>query len=450
MMFKQMRNRILLLNMVMVSAVVIIAFVLIFITTYMRMENDNREKLQNGNIAQLIFPPTAGQIFPRDIQHAEPIPEKIKISQVATRISPDTGLSFSLFVDSQTNLTDINSMVDLQAETYEQAAAQAIASSDDTGVLTLEGRKWQYKISPVSVFIRGTNNGNVSLTTAVDDLTHIRFLDVTDSYKTINSLALMLSVLTIVLLAIFFFISRYFANRAIRPMEEAWERQSRFIADASHELKTPLSVINANCGVLYASKNDTVESQIKWIDNIMRAADRMTGLVGSLLSLASMEDVQLSLQKTSIHLSTEITDAVSALEVAALEKNLVMLKKIEENIVIESDIEQIRKILYILLDNAIKYTDCGESIIVSLMQEKRRIICAVRNSGAGIPLEDLPHLFDRFYRRDPARSSDNNGYGLGLAIAQAIAKQLDITLAVNSVPSKYAEFQMIFEKNLSQ
>jgi len=446
-MFRKMRNKILLLNMVMVSAVVIVAFAVILATTYTRMQNDNREKLLNGSIAHLSFSTSSGLTIRGNTQRAEPIPDGVQVSGIATRISPDTGLSFSLFVDSQARLTDVNSMVNLQDETYELAAAQAIAFDGSAGMTTLEGRKWQFSIAPVKVFLRDTNTSNASFEIDEDsELRHIRFLDVTDSYKMIQSLALMLIGLTVVLLAVFFFISRYFANRAILPMEEAWESQTRFIADASHELKTPLSVINANCGVLYGNKNESVESQLKWVDSIMRAACRMTDLVSSLLSLASMEDVQLSMQNVPFNFSTEAVDVVSELEASAFEKGLVIQKEIEENIEIESDREQVRKILCILLDNAVKYTERGERITVSLLQEKRSIICSVRNSGAGIPPEDIPHLFDRFYRRDPSRSSDNGGYGLGLAIAQAIAKQLGATLVADSVLSKYTEFQLIFYK----
>ena len=446
-MFRKIRNRILLLNMVMVSAVVIVAFAVILTTTYTRMQNDNREKLLNGSIAHLSFSTSSGLTIRGNTQHAEPIPEGVQVSGVATRISPDTGLSFSLFVDSQARLTDVNSMVDLQNETYELAAAQAIAFDGSAGTITLEGRKWQFSVAPVKVFLRDTTTANASFEIDEEsELSHIRFLDVTDSYKMIQSLALMLSGLTVVLLAVFFFISRYFANRAILPMEEAWESQTRFIADASHELKTPLSVINANCGVLYGNRKESVESQLKWVDSIMRATDRMTNLVASLLSLASMEDVQLSVQNITFNLSTEVIDVVAELEASAFEKGLIIRREIEENIEVENDREHVRKILCILLDNAVKYTECGEQITAFLLEEKRSIICSIRNSGAGVPPEDLPHLFDRFYRRDPARSSDNGGYGLGLSIAQAIAKQLGATLVADSVLGKYTEFQLVFDK----
>ena len=440
-MFKQIRNKILLLNMGMVSAVVIVAFAVIFTSTYTRTQNDNREKLKNAIMPQLTL--ASGPAFRGEFQRAEPVPNG---AAFATRIQPNTGLSFSAVVDSQSNLVNVNSMVDLQEETYSQAASQALAAGKETGTISLEGRTWQFIIAPIAVFVRGSASSNVTVSAVGGEFSHIRFLDVTDSHKMIRSLALMLSGLTAALLVALFFISRFFANRAIRPMEETWEKQNRFIADASHELKTPLSIINANCGVLYAGKEETVESQLKWIDSIMRAADRMTGLAGSLLSLASMEDVQLTLQNASVDLSSEASDSIAEMEAAAFEKELIIQSNMEPNIRIESDRAHIRQILSILLDNAVKYTNSGGLVTVSLTQEKRRIICAVRNSGSGIPPEDMPHLFDRFYRRDPARLSENGGYGLGLAIAQAIATQLNAALTADSVPGEYTEFRLIFER----
>jgi len=254
-------------------------------------------------------------------------------------------------------------------------------------------------------------------------------------------------VLTLVILAVFFFISRFFANRAVRPMKEAWEKQSRFVTDASHELRTPLSVIGASCGVLYAGKDEAVGTQLKWVDNIMRATDRMTGLVSGLLTLANIDDTQLVLKNEPLDLSAVVSDAVSDIEALSLEKDLTIHRKIDPGVKIESDREHIRKVLSILLDNAAKYTDFGGEVTVSLKTEKHHVIFAVRNSGEGIPAEDLPRLFDRFYRGDPARSSENSGYGLGLAIAKAITTQMGAALSVESVLDEYTEFTLVFESD---
>jgi len=545
-MFKKIRNRILLLNMVMVSSVVIAAFVVVFLTSYTQTINDNREKLTFAMPSQHIAVPgdliREGMVYYNDRSIGG-----VLVPGMTRGISPFAGMSFSIMLDSENNIVQVNSLFDWEQETYGLIAAEVLEAGDRTDTITVEGRVWQYVISPIIAFYReslhadadfelapgwaitreaaydaaierggvfggalerdgasggaverdgasggvierdgasggvierdGASGGAVARYGEFDgtivregrvgsaiiggmdaswffpgnvtesEYNHIRFLDVTDSHRMLRSLAFTLSGLSLVILAVFFFISLFFANRAIKPMEEAWEKQSRFIADASHEIKTPLSVINANCGVLYAGKEETVESQIKWVDSIMRASGRMSGLVNKLLALASVEDAQLAMQKNLFDLSGTVAEAVSEMEAAALEKGLVLHKEIEPGIEIESDREHVRKVLYILLDNAVKYTGDGGEAAVSLKRERRHITCAVRNSGEGIPAESLPYIFDRFYRGDPARSSGNSGYGLGLSIAKAVSNQLGAKLTVVSAMGEYTEFKLVFPEN---
>jgi signal transduction histidine kinase len=442
-MFRKTRNRILLLNMVMVSSVVIFAFIVIFTTTYTQVRNEITDRLsfarppRNFNISGAAFRP-GGVVYPESGFY------NTEINGVYRRVPPDAGLSFSIFVDSQNEIIEIDSMVDMEYDTYAMMAAHALEAVDSTKAISADGRMWQYMVTPVSVISREIHEATSTIFIISNELNHIRFLDVTDSYRTISSMAIMLSGLTIVILAMFFFISRYFANRAIKPMKEAWEKQNRFITDASHELKTPLSVINANCGVLYADKDETVGSQLKWVDSIMRATDRMTGFVSSMLSLLSLEDTQIRLQRYPFDLSGALSDAAGEIEAPSVEKKLTVYREIDPDVMVESDSEHVNKILSILLDNAVKYTDCGGEITVSLVKGNRSIICTVRNSGEGIPAEELTHLFDRFYRGDPARSSENSGYGLGLSIAKAIANQLGAELTVDSVSGMFTEFKLTF------
>ena len=446
-MFRKIRNKILLLNMVMVSSVVIIAFAVIFITTYLRVQSDNRDKLMYAMPAPQIS--ISGEAIRQGgAVHTEHGMSEAIVAGYSRAISPDAGLSFSMILDPQNNIVEINSLVNLPPESYALMASHAIESmetiktTDSPGTVTIGGRIWQYMVSPILVIRRDGFGETISVSGASDELTHIRYLDVTDSYRTVRSLAITLSGATLAILAVFFFISRFFADRAMRPMEEAWEKQTRFITDASHELKTPLSIISANCGVLYTAKEETVENQLKWVDSIMRAGDRMAGLVSSMLSLVSLEDAQLELHCCAFDLSAEVAAAIGDMEAAALEKNLTLTREIPEYISADSDKEHIRRILSILLDNAVKYTDADGRIDVSLTKEKHRAVISIRNSGEGIPPEHLPRLFDRFYRANPSRSSETGGYGLGLSIAKAIANQLGAGLTVSSIPGEYVEFRL--------
>jgi len=450
-MFKRIRNKILLLNMVMVSSVVIIAFAVILATTYSRVRSENQDKLQYGIPPHQILGEHVSQesaiYVEQNIEGPITVAPAgiIGIAGTTTRIAPDAGLSFSVFVDSGSNLVAINSMIDLPPDTYERIAGQALANGGETGTLSLDGRRWQYLVSPTTVFIGNASGIQFSLPTGAIECSNIRFLDVTDSVRMVRSLVLLLSRLSIFILVAFFFISRYFAGQAILPMRDAWDKQNRFITDASHELRTPLSVINANCGVLYEGLDETVESQLKWVDSIARASDRLTGLVNNLLSLVSMEERQAEPKKARFDLSGTVLEAVGEMEAAALEKGLTLNTEIEPGVEIGSDRELIRKVLSILLDNAIKYTNTDGEVAVSLVTEKHQTICTVRNSGEGIPNEELPRLFDRFYRGDPARSSDNSGYGLGLAIAKSILSQLDAEISADSAAGEYTQFTITFE-----
>ena len=439
-MFKNIRNKIQLLNMVMVSSVVIVAFALIFVTEYLRIRSEISDKLQRfGAIVHSVYSGSvsvAGEFaYEPDLEFAylEPV-----MTESAQRVSPNAGLSFSVITDGDSNLIQIDSMLELRPESYARMAKLASTEQKPGAVLDIEGRLWQYAVSPVSFESYGGIAGTAGFARSVrfgaesGEFRYIRFLDVTDSYRTIRSLALMLSGGGLAVLAMFFFISRFFANRAIRPMKDAWEKQSKFIADASHELKTPLSIISANCDVLLSDRDGIAMSQSKWIDNISRATDRMAGLVSSMLSLAGMEDSQPEPDVARFDFSEEVAAAADEMEAAALRKGLTVTRDIGPSIAVSSDCGQIRKIISILMDNAAKYADEGGKVSISLHAEKRGAVFAIRNTGPGIPEDDIPRVFDRFYRSDPARSSENGGYGLGLSIAKAIADTLGAALTIES------------------
>ena len=463
--FRKTRNRIMLLNMAMVSAAVVIAFAVIFVATYTREQEIIRAQLEHSPLSRITISGVvsdngvAGEMVRFDTWRVDnigiPVPAPpsastphlqayttISTPVLERRILPGTGVAFSVLTDEDYNIVSVHSAVELPETAYSQAISGIVRNGSQGSMIMLEGRMWRYAVSPVPAAVMGTTAYTFDMLPGA--YRNVRFLDVTDSHNMLMSLALTLSGLTVIIMVVFFFISLFFANHAIKPMEESFKKQSRFVADASHELKTPLSVISANCSVLYASREESVESQIKWVDNITSATNRMTGLVGDLLSLAQIEDREYGSQTIAFDLSGAVECAVSEMESAAQKKEINITKHIAPNLNIESDLESTLKILVILLDNAIKYTNIGGEISVSLKKEKRQMICAVRNSGNGIPQEELPLLFDRFYRGDPARSSENEGYGLGLSIAKEIAGQLNIQLQVISEPGIFTEFRIVF------
>ena len=484
-MFKKSRNRILLLNMLMVSAVTLVAFATIFIITWQQVNQDNLGKLEYGTLhmsgfsimhtfyghtdertrgfnAELALDPLYVSMYSvstemiwlpepdRDWEvmrgsDLERDNERVgNFIRMTHRVSPEAGISFSLVVDEEGNLLEGSSPVNFPIEVYERAALEAFRSRSNRRVIAIGDRTWQFAIRP-SINI-GFIDGEGMVQINHDGVNIIRFVDVTDSHRMLRSLLLTLSALALVILTMFFFISRYFANKAIEPMKRAWEQQNRFVADASHELKTPLSVIQANCGALYANKEETVESQFKWIEHINSGADRMAGLINNMLNLTYIEDSKISVTKVSFDMSEVVTQAVGAVLAAATRKNINVESNIEPDLYIENDKERVRQVLDILIENAVKYTNPDGNIDVFLKSTKRYVEFTIRNTGEGIPDDGMPKVFERFYRADTSRESENGGYGLGLPIAKAVSELIGAKLEVSGKAGEYTEFSLILEK----
>lgn len=214
-------------------------------------------------------------------------------------------------------------------------------------------------------------------------------------------------------ITVMFFLAVYLAKRIVKPLEESYQKQKQFISDAGHELKTPIAVVNANAEML---QRDIGENQ--WLANIQYENERMRLLVGQLLELARTENVQP--QTARLDFSHLTTGEVLPFESVAYEKGLSIKAEILPDLWIDGDSIQLKLLISILIDNAIRHSENGNNIVVKLTESRISVILSVENSGKLIPPEQQERLFDRFYRVDDARNSEDNHYGLGLAIAKAI------------------------------
>ena len=224
-------------------------------------------------------------------------------------------------------------------------------------------------------------------------------------------------------LIILFMISVYFTNKAIEPLEESFKKQKQFIADASHELRTPLTVIKTNISILKENKQESIKSQERWISYIECQANRMYFLVNEMLSLANIDSNIKKVNLSKISLTDILKNCLLVFEVVIFEKGLLLEEYIDDDIYINGEKEQIKKLISILIDNAIKYTNSNGKIIIFLKNEKNKAKLIVKNTGEGIKNENLEKIFERFYRIDDSRNSKSGGYGLGLAIARAISEE---------------------------
>ena len=348
----------------------------------------------------------------------------------------DIGTHFSMTVTQRGEIIAVATSIDLADEVFIEAANIALQGQSYNRA-TFEGRVWQYSITTTSIpgqhlTFAPDNVGMFRLGNELE-LYQIRFIDITESIQTLRSLSFTLLMIGLVLFLLFFVFCLFFSRRAITPLAEVMEKQKQFVADASHELKTPISIIKANCSALYAGENETISSQKEWLDNIAVGADRMTNLIQNLLTLSKLEDTDNEIICSEVLLDKEVDELLSLLELAASDKSITINKDYKIHSPIISDSERVRQVIGIVLDNAIKYTNENGTIQITLSQEKGRRILSVFNTGEGIPKEDLGKIFDRFYRTQKERTQDGS-YGLGLSIAQTVMQQLGGTITVDSIP----------------
>jgi len=213
----------------------------------------------------------------------------------------------------------------------------------------------------------------------------------------------------------------FLAGRALRPIREALERQRAFVADASHELRTPLALIRASAELMRRHPEEPIAAQQQAVNDILAESDRLSRLVGQLLLLARADAGRLALSLQPLDLAELARDVVRQLGPQAQERGLELACVVKGPVRLRGDEARLREVLLILLDNALKFTPAGGRVTVQVEEAAGRARLAVADTGWGIPDRHLPHIFERFYRADSARSQDG-GAGLGLAIAKSIVE----------------------------
>ena len=224
-------------------------------------------------------------------------------------------------------------------------------------------------------------------------------------------------------------VSILLARWATRPVARAWRQQRQFLSDASHELKTPLTVILSNAELLEAAPMDPRPA--RWADNIHSEAKRMKSLVEEMLTLARADNAVPTAVMAEVSLSDLATDCALAFEPVAFEAGKPLESDIAPDVTVTGDGDKLRQLIGVLLDNAIKYGQAGGTITLSLRRTDRQARLTVSNPGEPIPPEQLSRLFERFYRADASRG-EQSGFGLGLPIAAAIAAEHKGTLKAES------------------
>lgn len=384
-MFKKSRIKIVAAIMGVLTLLWLGTLALIYLSSYFEVNATNLEMLREYSALYALDRPDGGA----PVQNG-PMPDKGPHADT-DRFKLSTFYSVAVSYDGKVLKTENAQNEVLSDEELQSLAQSVLDESSSDGVIN-------------GLIYYKTNKGGYTLVAFMDN-TIIR-----GSMGTLFRYTLIFGGAAIVLL---FFVAVYLAKRIVSPLEESYEKQKQFISDAGHELKTPVSVVSANAELL---SREIGENQ--WLDNIRYENERMGSLVGQLLELARTENVKP--QTEELDLSRLVAGGTLAFESVAFEHGQRLNTEIKDNVTVVGDADRLAQLVSILVDNAIRYGKDGGEVLVRLTQTKNAAVLSVVNDGDPIPKETAERLFERFYRADEARSSEEKHYGLGLAIAKAI------------------------------
>ncbi|MCM1505898.1 MAG: HAMP domain-containing histidine kinase [Ruminococcus flavefaciens] len=240
---------------------------------------------------------------------------------------------------------------------------------------------------------------------------------------------IIIGALTLIVLS---FAGYFLSKKSIEPIKTAFEKQKQFISDASHELKTPLTVISANADVLSGEIGEN-----KWLNYIKSQTDRMNLLVNDLLNLTRLENNTSNFICTDFNLSQAVINTALPFECRAFETNKKFIVDVEEGLTVNGSEQHIKQMTAIFIDNALKYSNDNGMVRVSLKKQGDKKVLSVYNTGQGVKDDEKEKIFERFYRTDDSRTRlATGGYGLGLAIAKSIIDKHKFKITVDNTEGK--------------
>lgn len=264
------------------------------------------------------------------------------------------------------------------------------------------------------------------------------FLDCNRELSTFRSFLWLSVIISTIGLLLVFALVVFFSGKAVKPVAESYAKQKRFITDASHEIKTPLAIIDANTDVLEMEQGES-----EWTGSIKKQIQRLNSLTEKLVMLSRMDEGNAVFQMTDFSLSEAVVDTVQPYEAVAKAKGKSLEIQVQEDVFYHGDEAAVRQMIALLLDNAIKYSRENGMIQVFFTTHGKSRILKVKNPVDQISTGKQDNLFERFYREDTSRSSQTGGHGIGLSVAQAIAAAHKGKISAYSEDGKSIEFTVI-------
>ena len=427
-MIKKLRRRIVLINMLLIGAVILTIIVIVNVNNYSNsvnmMERGMNQVFDKNGRDFFDSPPdqlnalTPDSAMPEDNGFKHDDRHKFDNNtpiQISSYVIVDVDENGNIINTTENDLT-------IDSETLEKCVKSALDSSKIFGQITDEGLMYLKK----------------------SDMAHSKIIFADNSFIS-GSLrtSVIISVLMLTgAMAVIFLISLWLSGLAVKPVKRAWEQQKQFVADASHELKTPLTVILANNNIMMSHKDSTVADERQWLESTEEEANHMKKLIDNMLFLAKSDAGETKVQLSTVDFSEMAEACALNFEPVAFEKEIMIDTDIESGITLEGDATQLNQLVHILVDNAVKYADPGTTVTIRLQKHGDKVEFSVNNKGTPIPKEDIEHIFDRFYRAEKSRTT--KGYGLGLSIARRITEGMNGKILVESNKENGTTFTVRF------
>ena len=427
-MIKKLRRRIVLINMLLIGAVILTIIVIVNINNYSNsvnmMERGMNQVFDKNGRDFFDSPPdqlnalTPDSAMPEDNGFKHDDRHKFDNNtpiQISSYVIVDVDENGNIINTTENDLT-------IDSETLEKCVKSALDSSKIFGQITDEGLMYLKK----------------------SDMAHSKIIFADNSFIS-GSLrtSVIISVLMLTgAMAVIFLISLWLSGLAVKPVKRAWEQQKQFVADASHELKTPLTVILANNNIMMSHKDSTVADERQWLESTEEEANHMKKLIDNMLFLAKSDAGETKVQLSTVDFSEMAEACALNFEPVAFEKEIMIDTDIESGITLEGDATQLNQLVHILVDNAVKYADPGTTVTIRLQKHGDKVEFSVNNKGTPISKEDIEHIFDRFYRAEKSRTT--KGYGLGLSIARRITEGMNGKILVESNKENGTTFTVRF------
>ena len=391
-MIRKLRVRFVSIMMVIVCTMLIIIFGLVVHRTHSRIREDGLRMMENAAYAPM------GTLSDRN-------PKRKDENKTMNILLP----FFRVLIDAD------GKIVDMDGDYYDltQEGSEAVLEELVSAVTASEEKVGDLRDYNLRYYRSGARKWDGQI---------IIFMDISSEIATMQNLYRTCVIIGLGSFASFLVISIFFARWAVRPVEEAWAQQRQFVSDASHELKTPLTVILTAAEMLKSPRFDEAH-KAQFVENILTMSNQMRGLVESLLQLARVDSGAIQkMPLQTIDLSGLVSDELLTFDALFFEKGLTLAEDITDGITVHGSPQHLKQVVEILLDNAQKYASPQGTVQVTLQKSgAHHCLLSVSDPGDPIRPEDLKKIFQRFYRIDEARAM-NHSYGLGLSIAENIVK----------------------------